>query len=257
MKILSYSDLHLEFRNGWSLPDGLEGDILILAGDIILFNDFPPLFRLLRKWSKPVLYVAGNHEYYCGDPMRKLDRTFKNLLANELAQVHFLNNEAVTIGGVNFFGGTMWTDFNAGDEKAMRDAEHGMNDFSRICKDITHLTPEESINFHKEFKSALKSWLKLPLTGPRVVVTHHAPVVNPKTQYQDSMLQPAFNATDMQDLIKKYQPDVWIYGHTHECDNQSIGKTRIISNQLGYLHWSGYYECNDLFDERGCSLTLL
>ena len=44
----------------------------------------------------------------------------------------------------------------------------------------------------------------------------------------------AFNSLDMTDIIKKHQPDLWVYGHTHECDDQTIGKTRIISNQLGY-----------------------
>jgi len=41
-----------------------------------------------------------------------------------------------------------------------------------------------------------------------------------------------------------------VYGHTHECDEQMIGKTRIISNQLGYPDSSGGFECKD-FDETG------
>ncbi len=45
---------------------------------------------------------------------------------------------------------------------------------------------------------------------------------------------PAFNSLDMSEVIKKYQPRLWVYGHTHECDDQLIGNTRIISNQLGY-----------------------
>lgn len=64
MKIVSYSDLHLEFRHGWSLPSDLDGDILVLAGDIITFKDFTPLETLLRGWEKPALFIAGNHEYY-------------------------------------------------------------------------------------------------------------------------------------------------------------------------------------------------
>ena len=42
----------------------------------------------------------------------------------------------------------------------------------------------------------------------------------------------------------------WVYGHTHECDDQTIGQTRIISNQLGYPDNFGGCECED-FDEAG------
>jgi hypothetical protein len=41
-----------------------------------------------------------------------------------------------------------------------------------------------------------------------------------------------------------------VYGHTHECDDQTIGQTRIISNQLGYPGNLGAFECKD-FDEAG------
>jgi len=80
----------------------------------------------------------------------------------------------------------------------------------------------------------LMEWFHEPLTGPRVVVSHHAPVINPATTYRTSPLQPAFNSLDMIPVIEEFQPDLWIYGHTHECDDQMVGKTRIISNQLGY-----------------------
>jgi hypothetical protein len=41
-----------------------------------------------------------------------------------------------------------------------------------------------------------------------------------------------------------------VYGHAHECDDQLIGKTRIISNQLGYPDRYGGFECKD-FDRAG------
>ncbi len=41
MKIISYSDLHLEFGKGFQLPPDSVADVLILAGDIITFRDVP------------------------------------------------------------------------------------------------------------------------------------------------------------------------------------------------------------------------
>ncbi len=40
MKIISFSDLHLEFGKGFSLPDQDSADLLILAGDVMLFKDY-------------------------------------------------------------------------------------------------------------------------------------------------------------------------------------------------------------------------
>jgi hypothetical protein len=40
MRILTDSDLHLEFGSGWTLPPQAEGDLLILAGDIVTLRDY-------------------------------------------------------------------------------------------------------------------------------------------------------------------------------------------------------------------------
>jgi hypothetical protein len=84
----------------------------------------------------------------------------------------------------------------------------------------------------------------------RVVITQNAPVIDPYTKFRDGPLMPAFNSLDMIPVIEKHQPVLWVYGHTHECDDQTIGNTRIISNQLGYPDGRGGFECNS-FDPAG------
>jgi predicted phosphodiesterase len=87
MRIITYSDLHLEFGSGWMLPPAVNGDVMILAGDIVTLRDYELLDKILRKWKKPVLYrgqhrrrqflrrhdVTGNHEYYTRRPMNEED----------------------------------------------------------------------------------------------------------------------------------------------------------------------------------------
>ena len=46
MKIITYSDLHLEFGSGWALPRNVDADLMILAGDVITFKDYSPLTKL-------------------------------------------------------------------------------------------------------------------------------------------------------------------------------------------------------------------
>ncbi len=251
MKIISYSDMHLEFGKDFQPPANTDADIMILAGDMITFRNFEPLGWMLKEWHKPVLFVAGNHEYYTRQPMDENEKDFKAWLAVNHPNVHCLKNESIAIEGVHFFGGTMWTDSNSANEKAMADAQRNISDYHQIMLPNKHfLKPRDTLAFHESFVESLEQWFAEDLPGKRVVISHHAPAVNPSTQYGNSPLMPAFNSLDMVPIIEKYQPALWVYGHTHECDDQMIGNTRIISNQRGYPNRSGGFECAG-FDKAG------
>lgn len=251
MRIVSYSDLHLEFGAGWRLPRPLAGDVLVLAGDVVVLAECGPLDALLEGWDRPVLYVVGNHELYTRRPMAEEIDRFREWLADRHPNVRLLSDEAVRLGDVQFFGGTMWTDFHGADPLAMETASIRMNDFHLIrTAPGRRLAPADTVAFHRRFVEKLTAWFEEDLAGPRVVITHHAPVVPPATRYRDSPLRPAFNATDVRGLIERFQPDLWVYGHTHECDDHLVGRTRIIANSLGYPTLPGAFEC-DGFDAGG------
>ena len=99
-----------------------------------------------------------------------------------------LLDEEVSIGGVNFFGGTMWTDFNGGDLRAMETVRSQMNDYRLIYNsDETVFTPADSIALDKNFASKLLDWFGKNLNGPRVVISHNAPVINPNSKYKGGL----------------------------------------------------------------------
>lgn len=256
MRIITYSDLHLEFGTDFRSPADSAADLMILAGDIITFKDYRPLAAFLKGWTKPVLYVTGNHEYYTHQRMDEEDAKFKVWLADNHPNVTLLQDEAISIGGVHFFGGTMWTDFHQAKQRAMITALQQMNDYRYIMASAGKLlTPVDTVMLHKVFVKKLLAWFEQDLSGVRVVISHHAPVINPHTQYGNSPLMPAFNSLDMPEIIEKYQPRLWVYGHTHECDNQLLGKTQIISNQMGYPNRGGSFECRD-FDRAGLTVEI-
>ncbi|MEZ5436125.1 MAG: metallophosphoesterase [Pseudomonadales bacterium] len=70
MRIFLASDIHFEFHNSidWlpPLPTADMFDVLVLAGDIGHGSWLAEGLRRLRKHfpSKPIVYVAGNHEFY-------------------------------------------------------------------------------------------------------------------------------------------------------------------------------------------------
>lgn len=68
------------------------------------------------------------------------------------------------------------------------------------------------------------------------VVTHHLPTLAVvASQHKGSVLNSAF-ATELGDFIVNSRIDYWIYGHSHTNIDSTIGNTRIVSNQLGYVY---------------------
>jgi len=231
MKILVYSDLHLEFAS--FDPPEVEADVVVLAGDISL-KDFG-VFWALEKWpEKPIVYVMGNHEAY---------KTERNAVLKQLrasaheVDVYFLENDEVIIDGVRFLGCTLWTDFELfGIEKkydCIREARENLNDFRLIKEGQNTFTPGDSITLFRRSTDWLKSKLAEPFNGKTVVVTHHLPSKRSvPPEYEEDMLSACF-ASNLDRLLGK--SELWIHGHTHDSFDYIAEGTRIVCNPRGYV----------------------
>ena len=236
MKIQVLSDLHLEFGN--DLPPLAPGaDAVVLAGDIAPFH--PDVVReIADAWGGiPILYVPGNHEFYHGE----IDG-----VAREMAKlckrhgIEFLNRRAVVVEGVHFIGATLWTDFalnGIGDiTRATITAGQGMADFSVISHRGRAFTPGESMRRHEADRAFIEQELRAAAeTGETaVVVTHHAPTPRSiRPWYEGNPINPAF-ASNLDTLIARYEPPLWIHGHMHDSIDEQLGKTRVLANPGGY-----------------------
>lgn len=237
MRIQVLSDLHLEACEGFGattdekipfLPPGC--DVLVLAGDIHRGYSGMPSFCDL---DVPVIYVAGNHEYYSAHV---------NGMSIALAQcaryfgIHYLDSSSVVIDGVRFLGTTLWTDFSLyqGRERESLDAARsGIYDFSTIRTPSGFLTPEQTVIMHRVAREWLGEQLSTPFDGPTVVVTHHAPsALSNEPRFEGSSLTPAFcsELTELAGLAS-----VWIHGHCHNSSDYDWHGTRVVANPRGYL----------------------
>src|SRR3954470_22041676 len=128
MKLHVVSDLHAGF--GAFDPPETDADVLVLAGDVDVGVRG---IELAKAWARgrPVLYVAGNHEFY-GEAVPR--HVGKMADAAKGSSVELLENREVEIGGVRFLGCTLWTDFELFGDRArcMAAAQSAMNDFRRI-----------------------------------------------------------------------------------------------------------------------------
>ena len=49
----------------------------------------------------------------------------------------------------------------------------------------------------------------------------------------------AYFCANVDDIIDRYQPALWIYGHNHFSNDLQRGATRLVSNQMGYPREAG------------------
>ncbi len=242
MKIRLLSDLHLE---GYSFDYQYAGeDVLVLAGDIYTQDRMYQFLETIPS-TLPVLFVAGNHEYYHGvfeyvnEYFYELQETFPNFV--------FLNNRGTTIGDVQFFGGTMFTNFTL---HGIHEQWFGVqackqiNDFYMIKKvpnecalELRDWTPQDHQTQHNIFCRELKAWIERTEGQKRVVISHfapHAKTILPK--YANSGPLNSYFTENMEDYMG--WEGLWLFGHTHAVVDVMIGDTRLLANAKGY----GYKE---------------
>ena len=103
MKLNILSDLHL--GQGELAPPATDADLVVLAGDVARPAE---ALAWAGRLDKPVLYVAGNHEFYGGSLAGAAAR-LEQLSTG--TRVTILDRRRVLIGNVRFLGCTLWTDF--------------------------------------------------------------------------------------------------------------------------------------------------
>jgi predicted phosphodiesterase len=111
VKLLILSDLHLDLEpmalDHQGQHIGANADLVILAGDIAEGHKG---LRWARESfpDKPIIYVAGNHEFYgrhWGGHLRDMREKAQAL------DIAFLEDGVFEFGGLRFLGCSLWTDF--------------------------------------------------------------------------------------------------------------------------------------------------
>lgn len=246
VRIHILSDLHLRHHD----PPRLDGaarqaDVAVLAGDIGRNTDGIAWTR--RTFPQvPVVYVAGNHEYYD----RHLDATNSVLrragpsstAEDRSAGTYFLERGAVTIGSVRFLGCTFWTGFELFEGRraeVMRACRGSVDDYQRIhlLRARRPLRPRDTDRLHRTSVRWLQHQLEAP-TDPdvraTVVVTHHPPSrwsIDPRYVEQDTSA--AFVARRGA-FVEQSGAQLWIHGHVHASFDYRLGTTRVLSNPRGH-----------------------
>jgi predicted phosphodiesterase len=253
MRIALLSDVHLSV-NAIPFPQ-VEADIVVLAGDIARPA---AAIEWARSCPAPIVYVAGNHEFYGSD----LVSTYEHL--NRLTQgtrIHVLERSEYVHEGVRFLGCTLWSDYRLFDKP--EDRALGIDMATNLIRDFSHI--KVSPDFPDLFTPAISqlvfwqtvAWLEECFSRdshlPTVVVSHFAPTrssISPA--FANSPINSSF-VSDLEARIKVWQPALWLHGHTHGSFDYRVGNTRVICNARGYA--KGGINENPDFDD-ACVIEL-
>ena len=240
MRIWALSDLHVDFDHGGAscLPETYpDSDVVVIAGDVCEGNQRAIEWIHDQRFSRPVVYVAGNHEYY--GRHRENDLALARRAARLVPNLHFLQNDQTIIDGVRFLGATLWTDYKLYGEPhaaaCMLAAKSGLNDHRNIWTGdpLRPWLPKDCVEEHHRSAGWLEMMLSVRHRGPTVVVTHHAP--SPRSvnfrKFPGSPLNAAF-ASNLEKAA--WSCDMWIHGHIHDATQYKIADASVVCNPRGY-----------------------
>jgi Icc-related predicted phosphoesterase len=266
MLVQYMSDIHLEFGE-FDLQNPEQAEVLILAGDILVADDFSNL--LPHHWDtvapntaeqegrrnlsavryrtfleqvndmyKHVVVIAGNHEFYRGKWVKSL-QMLRDVYAH-YPNIHFLENDSYIVDDVTFVGATLWTDMNHGDALTLYTVTNEMSDFSIIRNDQaghTKLRPAHTIIRHRNSLDYIKQLVSDQHDRKFVMVSHHAPTFTSVSDYhRDQHLINGAYASNLSEFILDHpQIQYWVHGHMHTHCDYLVGDTRVMCNPRGYV----------------------
>lgn len=258
MTSISYiSDLHVEF-SPWQ-SKGMGGDIRVFAGDICdqARSGTSPIQWIANQPERtPAIFVPGNHDFY-GHSIPDRLAQWKHEI-REFPWIHILDDSSVTIDGIHFLGGTLWSGLELWGEPSSQlalDIQRGIRDFDAIFHEnqdfaeahrmlkamgndahqsnlIRWFSVHEMICRHH----GTREFLERECTPDSIVITHFPP--HPSgipEKYREHRLSPYF-CNNMSLIRAGNAPRIWISGHMHNEFDHTVANTRMLCNPRGYPH---------------------
>ncbi len=122
--------------------------------------------------------------------------------------------------------------------------ERGVSDFHRILYNGEPLTFDNFNREHDQCFRFIQDEVAKSMAEHIIVVTHHVPSFQlASPDFDGSRINGAFTV-ELDKYIESSPIEHWIYGHSHRNIDKVIGKTRCVSNQLGYVSHNEHHTFN-------------
>jgi UDP-2,3-diacylglucosamine pyrophosphatase LpxH len=238
MKFYYISDLHLQSNTKKKLLPLFEkadtqDSYLILAGDISdlvditsSYGSYIPFFRSVCNTFKKVFYVYGNHEFWntpsedikiAEQLFDKIDNLVYTKYSEPVKLVTLEDNLKILMFSDWFKLKPDWMIRpRTNDPKYIRNFE------------------EFSINYRESIDKALD---KIERQDVDLVITHYLPHADSIPRrfrgciHRD--VNDYFNTNRFHSIEEKFNPKVWVHGHTHDSVDTVVNNCRILCNPYG------------------------
>ena len=254
-------------------------DIIIISGDISEDNNNIILFfkELIKVFPEvKILFTHGNHEMWdhisknnvntiklmimfeenknisnLKKEMEKLKsnkssykkiKELKNSL-KDFKNLYYLDGETITINNKKILGIPMWYDFSYGIKNFKLSIDEILDLWKNYMYDSELIFwDEEQFNpikyFSKQYKKIKNLFKK---EKPDIVFSHVGPIVPKNIPEKWKNASTGFYFFDGKELFDIHQPDLWIFGHTHDKYDFKYKNTRMICNPYGYRREKNNY----------------
>jgi hypothetical protein len=252
ISIQIYSDIHMDLLK--KIPEIIpSADYLFLAGNICHLNNnlfFPFFDYCSEKWKK-VFYIPGNTEFYSHKKNYEcLNFEYEFKIKEKYKNIFYLYRNSISLDDTfNIYGCVFWTipTMSDYDSKIYIPDYNNINYFSQEKSYSVNINTKYINQLAQDDYNHLKNYLN-NTTKKTIIITHFPPshknTYNIKSDKIKNYL--TWNESILDTLNLNNVP-LWISGHTHNSYDIIYNKTRLISNQVGYL-------CNytpTTFNEKG------
>lgn len=245
MKLQILSDLHIDSYAKRQQPLGsipqTDADVILVAGDTANSDSgMAWLQEQAANNGKPLLTIAGNHEYFSEDVLTFDSQllSWDNYDESTFTGLKVLQCSQFDVDEVRILGCTLWTDYQYEATAETRDSVMSfMRDYRQINAGDALFSPEISMQIHAQQRAWLKQSLMDAHRGNKtvVVMSHHS--VSPKSvspKYAGMPSNAAFVTDFSHWMHQEWAPTLWVHGHTHEAFDYVEGNTRVVVNPRAY-----------------------
>lgn len=258
------SDLHINFIFGIKEPnerkvklwfdsvfENKSSNTLLIPGDIC--ESIPhtfTFFKLIQKiyGYKNIVYTFGNHDYWL------ITRNHKNKYkssANKIEiskklciehnkendnKIYLLDGNIIDIDGVKIGGAMSWYDTTYFyKNRGMYSIQDPYKFWQGFSNDQKYILPRKD-DFEELSKVEREKVLQVIKQKPDIMLTHICPLISDAVvndEYKGD-LGNTFYMFDAEELIYKYKPKFWIYGHMHGQKEIQVDETQVLRNAHGY-----------------------
>lgn len=236
MRVFAISDLHADYPENllWILQlsnADYQHDVLVLAGDVTdSLEILAQVLSALRAKFREVMFVPGNHELWIQNDVIDCSLEKFGVIAS-LCEAEGIRQTVHACGGVSFVPMYSWYDFSFGEPD--RHLLRAWRDF-KACVWPADLIDSAAVNRH--FLAMNEPVLDTKNTTV-ISFSHFLPRIDvmPKRIPQERRrVYPVLGSEALGEQVKKLQPDIHIYGHSHVNQSIELENIRYVNNAFAY-----------------------